>query len=298
MEKGEPQKGVLPPGTSPAPLAPPPAGKDGGGSADKLGAFKDLDKSAAAGGRFPLSEYKFPGLIGPIFEGRLDDVPDDRATRGIVFSIVKGYADFCGPTPADVAMHAMPYASDLARQIYRNPAEGGFKVLEEILKSAAKAQREGPMAGIEDFLRKHGVVFQDGVDDARMLVERHQCAGKVQGQFYANLSRLISSRSSREPAAFDDVKFWALMSPAYRRLHNIPDPAVELARRRTEALTTAALQNCRTNFDRPAFCDCAVRNLDGLKLDDRQWSVLADFRAVAALSKERSEVVRAVRSCF
>jgi hypothetical protein len=41
-----------------------------------------------------------------------------------------------------------------------------------------------------------------------------------------------------------------------------------------------------------------VRNLDGLKLDDRQWSVLADFRAVAALSKERSEVVRAVRSCF
>jgi hypothetical protein len=90
-EKGDKQKGVLPPGAA-APLPPPPAaGKDGG---DKLGALKELDKAGAAGGRLPLSEYKFPGLIGAVFEGKLEDVPDDKATRVVVFSIVQRLCGF------------------------------------------------------------------------------------------------------------------------------------------------------------------------------------------------------------
>jgi hypothetical protein len=88
------------------------------------------------------------------------------------------------------------------------------------------------------------------------------------------------------------------MSPAYRRQHNIPDPAVELARRKSEALKKTALQSCQSSFDRPGFCDCAVRNLDGLKLADEQWNALSNFRSVAALGKDSKDVVRAVRSCF
>ena len=284
--------GSLPP-TAPAPAQPGPPGPD------QLSRMKEFGKAPAETGQFPLTEYKFPILINAIFNGRLDDIPDDRATRGLVFTFVKGFTDHCGEAPADVAIQVMPYASDIARKIYSDPVGGGFKVLEEMLRAAATAQRQGVVAGIEEYLRRNGVASQDAYDDAKILIARHGCVGEIQSHFYSNMARLIKSRSSSEPATFDDVKFWALMSPAYRRQNNIPDPAVELARRKTEALKKTALQTCQSSFDRPAFCDCAIRNLGSAGLNDDQWSTLGkNFRSIAVLAKDRTDLHAAARSCY
>jgi hypothetical protein len=89
------------------------------------------------------------------------------------------------------------------------------------------------------------------------------------------------------------------MSPEYRQQNNIPDPAVELAKRKTAELKRSAEKSCSQSFERPGFCKCTIGKLDNGGITDADWTALSgNFRTVAVLGKDRGEVMAAVRSCY
>jgi hypothetical protein len=103
----------------------------------------------------------------------------------------------------------------------------------------------------------------------------------------------------KDPAALDDVLIAALMSPEYRARKNIPDPAPELARRKTAALKRKAQASCEKSFSRQGFCACAMKGLDATGMADANWESLgASFHGAGALGAQRADLMTAVRICY
>lgn len=288
--------------TPPAPSAPVQAEKPLPPQPDaprNLNSFADPAQRAAAA--FQTTGYKITGLMAAVYEGRTKDVPDDQKTRTLVFSLLKAFADVCGPPAQNVTMAATTYVSSDARRANRGD---GLTVLAERLKDLAAARDRGLASGdiagsVLSLQEKRAVLAQEGLDDGQVFLSRHDCGSEVYSRFSANLHAIIFAHSRDEPASYDELRFWGLMSPEYRQQNNIPDPAAELAKRKTAELKKGAEKNCAQKFERSGFCSCAIGKLEAVSMTDADWTALSgNFRMVAALGKDRDSILGAVRSCY
>jgi hypothetical protein len=281
----------------PQAASPPPASQPD--APRNLDNFVEINKRVA--GAFSTAGYKVSGLMTAIYEDRVKDVPDDQKTRSLVFSILKAFADKCGPPSQDVTIAASLYVSPDARRANRGD---GFTVLAEQLKDLAIARDRGLASGdiagsIRSLQEKRAVLTQEGLDDGLVFLSRHECGTDVYSRFSNNMYGIIMSRSSADAAPYDELRFWALMSPEYRQQNNIPDPAVEMAKRKTAELKRGAEKSCSQNFERAGFCKCAIGKLEVASVSDADWAALSgNFRMVAALGKDRDSIMGAVRSCY
>jgi len=284
------------PSTQSVPPPPPASQPDAPRNLDN---FVDINKRVA--GAFSTAGYKVSGLMTAIYENRVKDAPDDQKTRSIVFSILKVFAEACGPPSNDMTMAASFYVSPDARRANRGD---GLTVFAEQMRDLALARDRGLASGdiagsIRSLQEKRAVLAQEGLDDGQAFLSRHACGTDVYARFSNNMYGIIMSRSNSDAAPFDELRFWALMSPEYRQQNNIPDPAVEMAKRKTAELKRGAEKSCSQNFERAGFCKCAIGKLETASVSDADWTALSgNFRTVAALGKDRDAIMGAVRSCY
>ena len=286
------------PQTSAPPKKPQQARPQPKAGSDGLRGFSDINKRVESAS-FPTAGYKFPVLMTAIYLGKFNDVPDDKKTRSLVFSVLKSFADGCGPIPANVTFAAMSYGSDQARQLNRNPTAALGSMLQDFVKLRDQSLSQGFVKGFQNFVEKRSILTREGLEDGALLLARHKCGTPVQVKFNRSLERLIFARSEKKPDKYDDLEFAALMSPAFRRSLNIPDPGPEMVRRKTDRLKKNALQSCQKEFGKVPFCDCAIGKLATSRMNANEWqSITGNFRAVVTLGTQRPAVMSAIRACY
>jgi hypothetical protein len=247
-----------------------------------------------------FADFKFPRLLEALYEGRANDVPDDQQTRSMVVSIWKSFNERCGESSIDVGLAAMNYASPQVRRMRRDLAGSIGQALMDFAKMRDQALATGDFAGsMRDYAQKNAILTQEGVDDGRMLISRFGCGSKTQLEVNDNIGRIILARSGSEPSPPDHLRFYALMSPDFRTKNNIPDPAVEMARRKIAGLQKGARQSCSQSFDSKKFCSCVIDKLADAKLTEADWSAMSnDFHKVTDVGRPQAIAIDAVRACY
>ena len=240
----------------------------------------------------------FPVLVERLYEGQFEDIPDDRQTRSVVVSLLKVFSENCGDQPINIATAAMRYASDQVRLLERDQAAGVEQTLRNFTKSLGRMQQGDIIGGLEQLGQDNAILHADGVRDGNAILAEYYCNTPEQRVLNDRIGALIVARTYREPAPFNDIDFWALMSPDFRDRNNIPDPTKALAQRNLAERTSEARLTCQRAFDEDGFCDCTVQKLGELGLDQTAFqSLSADFRSIVRLGREVDGVREAVRSC-
>jgi hypothetical protein len=260
----------------------------------------DKLRETAEKGTFSTRDYNFPVLMSRIYYGELPSIPDDQRTRSVVISIMKAFNTNCGERASDVALAALRYGSPQMRRIDRNPQSVFDEALLPFYKLMKGIESGGPMKGLEEFSKASGpLLLQEGVEDGEQFVRTNGCGNAAYKQFARNLDTVILTRTSKEPAPEDDIAFSSLMSPSLRKHYDLPDPETALRERNLKQYTATAVSSCGKAYAKAAFCDCLVKELQSLNLDDSEWKrVGANFpEGITTMAATHESLKSSVLSC-
>jgi len=243
--------------------------------------------------------YHASNLMRYIYGGQFDDIPDDRETRALVVSVFTSFNKFCGEGDTSVGYAAIKYGSEEMRQIQRDPLNALAKMGQDIVRMRDSALATGDVMGsMAEYEKKRSILNTEGLEDGQRFVTVNSCSGDIFYQFRDNLGRLISQRANYNPAPYDELKVNALLSPEYRRRHNISDPSKELQTRTLKSYADRMQKGCMDQYEDQAFCACLTEKLGDLDLSDENRAALAkDFKAFPTIAKEKPDLLSTVRTC-
>lgn len=259
----------------------------------------EAENEAEAGNDLFAEGYHASKLMEYIYGGQFDDIPDDRETRALVVSVFTSFNKFCGEGDTSTGAAAIKYGSEEVRQMQRDPAAAIMKNLQDIARMRDSALATGDFVGsMAEYSNKSSILTAEGLEDGQRFVTVNGCSGDIFYQFRDNLGRLISQRANYNPAPYDELKVNALLSPEYRRRHNISDPSKELQTRTLKSYADRTQKGCMDQYEDQAFCACLTEKLGDLDLSDENRAALAkDFKAFPTIAKEKPDLLSTVRAC-
>jgi len=182
--------------------------------------FKELPNKMTD---FPTKGYVFSILMETLYEGKLDEIPDDMDVRHYNISLVKIFNQSCGEKSVGSATVTMEYGSEFYRQTMKNP----YKAMEGIFKGLVNARdtflRGGGMQGVEEMGSNNAFLMDEGLEDGELFNKRYACDSPQSRKVRSNLWRLISERHKIAPEPKDEARFKSLISADYKALHGIQD---------------------------------------------------------------------------
>ncbi len=233
--------------------------------------FKKLKENVETGS-FPIDGYKFPGLMTALYLGRMQDIPDDQNIRSLIGSVLRALSESCGEPPVRVAAMLPQYISPKVRTMQRDPMQGFGEILMGLAKLRDRTLETRDFgSAMADFAEEYAAFSTEGMADGRIFVARHGCPSREYDQISSTLHDIILRFATAEPGPGDRLALSRLMSATYRAQNNIPDPAVELARRKRAKDQEDTRKSCDAQFSNAQFCDCAVDKMAAANASDEVW---------------------------
>jgi hypothetical protein len=263
---------------------------------EEMETSKDRESNATSSAERPLASisaepnespngFRFSRLVGRVYRGELNGVPDDNLTRSLLLSMWPVFNAHCGERNPFLALNMMAY--------------GGFIVGLNSLGTMAADPARSDFPSIREGLRtQRPTLFQEPGEDAVLLVTDYGCGSPEFRQFLGNFDRIIATRSSKSPDPFDALAFHELMSDSFRQSLGLPDPAQVRQERQAAKYALEATASCVQQYQQGPFCRCMIQNLQSMKLEDAEWRALAaDFSGLSKLAGKYEGLRPALRSC-
>lgn len=252
-------------------------------------ATKALGGAAKSGYRYGqvgtsaiAENYNAPGILGPLYLGTFDPIPDDEMSRNYVISLVQAFNASCESVPETFAImdYGFYYASNANRKTMSSARAGNLA--------------EGFESAIETMRRAQPHMLEMGHEDAATFLELHKqgdtCYTRAVEQLYDNIAKLATARRKLPPDVPDYAQFLQMLSPAARKQYaagfeNQPSRADEARLRKIKegcltfvgrkTLVLEAFCRCHTDAARQANLDTGDQDLLGAKFNDETLNELS-----------------------
>lgn len=155
--------------------------------------------------------YLIPGLLDVLYKFDRILIPDQPLVRAYYMGIYKEFTKLCGEPSAYVSDKMLSYGFNEYRAAKRTPVGDMPRILADVL--TGKTLQQGPS------------VLQEGIQDATMFTKRYGCQTPVFLHMRANLwwvGGMHYQNPPKEPP--NDTRFFAMVSPAYRKIAGLPEP--------------------------------------------------------------------------
>jgi hypothetical protein len=160
-----------------------------------------------------FADYAFPGLLTAVYNFELKRINDEPRVRGYYVAMFRAFNQQCGEAPPAETQYMMEYAFPEVREMKRNPGRGLATAAERLL---GRSPSRGDLVAEQ---------LTEGTDDALLFSKRYGCQTPAFLHMRQNLYGVFQRSYQSSPTGpRDDIRLFALMSPAHRRKLGIPDP--------------------------------------------------------------------------
>lgn len=240
--------------------------------------------------------YEAPGILGPLYLGTFDRIPDDEISRNYVISLVQHFNGTCERVPETFAV--MDYAFYYVFKAQKGSLAAGS------VNNFDKAFAEV----IETMRRAHPHMLQMGHDDAAHFLAAHangeKCLTAPVQQLYDNIGRLANERRRIPPDVPDFAHFLEMLSPSARNRNRNgfdgqPSSSEERQLKRIKNGCLAFTKGAA--FSMEGFCRCHADAAWESKLSESDLNLLGGSftqETMDALSQRVREYGRRKSACY
>jgi hypothetical protein len=241
--------------------------------------------------------YDGPGILGPLYLGAFNQIPDDEMTRNYVLSLVQQFNGSCQSVPETFAI--LSYGA-----YYEWKANNG------IFKAGAKMDINTQFQDMMEVLhRVHPHMLEEGHHDALAFLDFHgeegNCYTPPVDHLYNNIAELALQRQNIPPDVDNDTRFLQLLSPSARAHYKdgipLPNHPSLADQQKMQKVKQACLDFTKGSGGLETFCRCHVDAMKEGHVASRDLDIMGmsfNQQSVTELSKRYPVYDQRKKACY